>query len=158
MWLPTVFGAMTRPGGDLLVRQATGGEAQDIDLASGETGDVAPPAGDAMTGCGEDRVDGFGIEAPGAGVAAQLCGGLAGGTGGPVWPWLEHGLVTVGGGQDAGRRGDGVASQSERVAGPVKTLALLAGHRPLLVRAAGTDAASAPRAAGRGGRVPIRRR
>ena len=81
-----------------------------------------------MTGGGEDRGHGFWIEAPGAGVAAQFCGGLAGGPGGPVWPWLEHGLVTVGGCQDAGRRWDGVAGQSGRVAGPVKTLALLAGQ------------------------------
>ena len=152
-----VFGATTRLAAICLFdRPRTARRRTSISLA------VRPatfaPARDAMTGGGEDRGHGFWIEATGAGVAAQFCGGLAGGPGGPVWPWLEHGLVTVGGCQDAGRRWDGVAGQSGRVAGAVKTLALLAGQGRYWCQRRRIGAACAPRAAGRGGRVPTRRR
>jgi hypothetical protein len=65
-------------GRDLLIRQAAHGEAQDVDLSGGETGDVCLPARDAMASSGEHRGHGIWIEAPGASVAAQFPGGLIG--------------------------------------------------------------------------------
>jgi hypothetical protein len=64
-------------GCDLLVRQAAHGEAQDVDLSGGETGDVCR-ARDAMASSGKHRGCGIWIEAPGASVAAQFPGGLIG--------------------------------------------------------------------------------
>ena len=80
-----------------------------------------------MAGRGEHRLDRVGVEPTGPHVGPQLGCRVVGRARLAVRPRLAHGLVGVGGAQDAGERRDRAAGQASRVAGAVEPLAVL--HR-----------------------------
>src|SRR5438552_17644567 len=65
------LGGNHQAGCDVLVRQAACGESEHVDLAVRETSDVDAAAGDAVAGCGEHRMYGFGVVASGSGVGHE---------------------------------------------------------------------------------------
>src|SRR5262249_43592885 len=124
--VPNCFGGHDQPLGDLFIRHTTGREAQHVDLPGGEAGNVDAPAPGPVAGSAEDCLDRVGFEPTVAGLGAQLAGGILGWWPGAVGPRLDDGGEAGGGGEEAGRWGDGVTGRAGGVAGPVEPLAQLA--------------------------------
>ena len=124
---PTVFGEITSCAAICLFDSPRASRLQHLDLAGGQPGQALAAARHPVAGRAEHRLDRVAVEPSRLHLGAQLRRRASGGERGPVWPWLAHRLVGVGGTEHSGRAGDRAAGKPARVARAVEPLAVL--HR-----------------------------
>lgn len=114
--------------GDLLIREPTRDEAEDLSLSRGELV-VASKPGCLVPGADKDRFDAVGIERSRAAPAAQSRHGLLGRHRVAVGPWLQRRLVRDRRGEDALAAPECRSPDAERIPAAVEVLVVSAGDR-----------------------------
>ena len=114
MWFPAVLREMTRASATALFDMPRGNEPEDLDLARRQAARALAATRDAVAGGGEDGVDRLGVESTPLHLGLQLHSCFVSRERRPMWSWLAHRLIGIGGGQQSSGPGDRIASESAR--------------------------------------------